>query len=834
MTPPPTTGRLGDTIIAPLQPPADVHLDDTSDNMIASLSGFHDKMTGKLGQLYARWIGHPARNLSIQFAAPYDKGDEENRLMNELRGFGFGYFWGAQERAANLGKAAKAAQDAGGQAKKDLGAAWQGKAADSAAEKLDDFGKAAGDYGDTVNGFSQLLQNLWHTVRQPILDMVKLPDAPGQAPKIFLDAHNPDDCDGLSMFIDRLDDAIKWGREDAESTFGDDLTNPRTSDEVATSQEEGTGPIAPQDIRNMWVDVDTGYYSKWSHDLCDEMDQYCTQYSNAMTTFRQAITNAHNAATNALRAFNDGLNVPTDPFGSLQLGASPDSGGGTRTSGAGGRHSASDSGGPSSAGGAATPTTPAAAPQPAPTPAPPAPTPAPTPTPADPNLNPVTHQALEVDPATGKPYPIDPTTGEAVKAEETEPEAVTVERGNNKISMVEPDDDGRMGITVDDGTGRPEHYQLDFGDQAASGHDGATADQGQHAFPGSDQAQHAVTGSGQGQHAVPDQGAAPQPGRHEAPGQDNAAASGHIYQPGPDGKIHIDDNGLKITAERPEGADGPTVVTVDDGSGHPTTYTLGEDGDQQTGHVSGDLAQPDSAVHQSTGPQDEAAVHHAVAGDLADQLPGHGGSSPSGSDDGSDPSGLDPSGSDPSGLDPSGLDPSGTDPSCLDHGASDHGASDHGGSEQGERVADDASGAGRHHMATEPVSATASTSELPAVSQGPDDSTTVQSLTDPTDSHSGLGPGADTGLGQTAQPAGWEGGGGTPLAASDLGTAPTMPDDQHGQPVGMMGGAPMAGGWPGAGDQERATNPYQVERGLFDSTSSGRRISGSLLDDEDD
>ncbi|MEU4668989.1 hypothetical protein AB0F91_13660 [Amycolatopsis sp. NPDC023774] len=760
MTPPPATGRLGDSIIAPLQPPADVHLDDTSDNMLKSLTGFHDKMTGKLGGLYARWIGHPSRNLAFQFAAPYGQGDEETRLLGELGGFGFGYFWGAQGRAANLGKAAKAAQDASGQVKQDLSAAWQGKAADSAGEKMDDLNKVLGDYSGTVNGFSQLLQNLWHTVRPPIADLAKLPDAPGQRPKAFLDAHNPDDCDGLSMFIDRLDDAIKWGRDKGDDDSIAALWgNARNGSEVARSQEHGTGPIAPQDIRHMSVDLDTDYDSKWSDKLCSQMDEYSVQYSDAMTTFRQAIRNAHTAATNALRAFSDGLNVPTDPFGSLHLGASPDPGGGTKTSSSGG-HS-SGSGGPSSAGGGGSMTPP---------PATPAPTPAVTaPAAADPNLNPVTHQPLEVDPSTGQPYPIDPKTGVAIKSDATEPETVTVEQGDNKISMSEPDDDGKMGITVDDGTGQEKQYQLDFGEDPAPG-------QGADFGP-------------QGRDGAQDASGQPDDGRRQAPQPDGTpagtATSGQVYQPGPDGKIHVDDGNLKITAERPDGADGPTVVTVDDGSGQPTKYTLGDDGDLHPatadGQLAGNLAQPAAAQHGAGMSDQTSPIDRATP---------------------------------------------------VSHGASDQGGPvDHSGAHD---ATDAGAPTGRHHaapdvgMPADPVDATATSGAQPSV----DDSTTAQSLTDPTDSRSGLGPAFDDGLGETSEPADWQGGGGaTAPTSGDLGTAPTT-TDQQGQPMAMMGGGMMGGGGLGntGGDQERGSNPYRS--GLFESTSSGRRISGSLLDDE--
>jgi hypothetical protein len=109
-----------------------------------------------------------------------------------------------------------------------------------------------------------------------------------------------------------------------------------------------------------------------------------------------------------------------------------------------------------------------------------------------------------------------------------------VEQGGKTFEMTEPDSDGKMDITVDDGSGTPKDFKLDWPDGNASD-------------PG------AVAGTDDGK------------------GPDGA------YHPGPDGKIHIQDGDLQITAERPDGAAGPTVVTVDDGQGSPTTYTLGDD-----------------------------------------------------------------------------------------------------------------------------------------------------------------------------------------------------------------------------------------------------------------
>lgn len=125
-----------------------------------------------------------------------------------------------------------------------------------------------------------------------------------------------------------------------------------------------------------------------------------------------------------------------------------------------------------------------------------------------------------------------------------------MEKGDRTFEMTEPDEDGEMEISVDDGSGEPKEYKLDFGD-------GENDEGGQ-----SESGDFGPTGAGGG-------------------------AEEEVHRPGEDGKIHIEDGDLKITAERPEGPDGPTRVTVDDGTPPPTTYTLGEAKDEESGATGG-------------------------------------------------------------------------------------------------------------------------------------------------------------------------------------------------------------------------------------------------------
>ncbi|MEC3980231.1 hypothetical protein [Amycolatopsis sp. H20-H5] len=740
------SGRLGDAIIAPLKDPADVHLDDTSDAILEHLAPFRDKMTGKLRDLYKKWITHPSRNLGIAFQPAFGEGSEENQLINELHGFGFGYFFGASGRAANLAAAAKAAQDAETQVKQELSAAWSGKAADAASEKLDDLTKALGEYNGYVGGFGQLMRHLWDATRKPIVDLSEIPD--GGSPKVFLDAHNPDDCDGMGMFIDRLNDAINWGRKGPANA------------EVALSAKYSTGPIAAQDIRRMSIDLDTGFDSKWSDMLCNQMDEYSQQYSNAMATFREAIRNTHTAVQNALRAFSDGLNVPTDPFGSLHLGKGGTPGN-TKPSDTGG-------GGRDTGGGGGTQTPP---------PVSPPPTAVEPPKPPDPNVNPVTHKPLETNPETGQPYPIDPKTGDAIKGDMTQPETMTVEQGKDKISMAEPDKDGKMEVTVDDGSGHPKDYKLDFDDDKAKPQADGTPQPGAQDKDAAGGAIHRDTAQNQ----------ANPPG---TPGAQDSAAQG--YHPGPDGKIHIEDGNLKITAERPDGPGGPTVVTVDNGSGDPTKYTLG-----QHAAVDGKT----DAVAQATEPDTtgQGAGRHAAvpAGqNLQDQAVQHSGELP---------------------VEPQGR-------------------------HHVEQMAQEGAAGGTggfHETASADAPATGDTSAAgsadPAAASS--DSTSPQSLADPLAGHDDLREGSQSGS-VDVDPSVAANSGADAHAGSGLGAAPGGTGQPAAGGMGMMGGGMMGGmggaanGGGGGEEQQRGSSPYRVDGGLFEAASTASRISGSLDDDE--
>ncbi|MGA6163678.1 hypothetical protein [Amycolatopsis magusensis] len=161
----------------------------------------------------------------------------------------------------------------------------------------------------------------------------------------------------------------------------------------------------------------------------------------------------------------------------------------------------------------------------------------------EPEKNPVTGGELELDPETGEAYPIDPLTGEAVK--EAAGPALTVEKGDSKLSFSEPDADGKLAITVEGPSGEPKDFQLAF---------------------------------------------------------DGEETEDETLRPGEDGRIQFEDGPLKITAERPDGPGGPTLVEVDDGSGEPTKYVLGEQAGEAAPQSS-QWTEPEADTGQSTSAQ---------------------------------------------------------------------------------------------------------------------------------------------------------------------------------------------------------------------------------------
>ncbi|MDQ3786614.1 MAG: WXG100 family type VII secretion target [Actinomycetota bacterium] len=143
-------------------------------------------------------------------------------------------------------------------------------------------------------------------------------------------------------------------------------------------------------------------------------------------------------------------------------------------------------------------------------------------------------EPVAVDPVAAEPEPVEP---EPTEPEPTEPEqspgTVSIKDGDRTFSVSSPDGQGQVKLTVDDGSGTTKSYSLDF--NAASG---------MGPQPGTE-----------GQQPEPEEGVEQVPARS-------------------DGKCVIQEGDLTITAERPLFSPDSIAITVDDGTGSPTTYTL--------------------------------------------------------------------------------------------------------------------------------------------------------------------------------------------------------------------------------------------------------------------
>ncbi|ANN20744.1 hypothetical protein SD37_37585 [Amycolatopsis orientalis] len=385
--------------------------------------------------------------------------------------------------------------------------------------------------------------------------------------------------------------------------------------------------------------------------------------------------------------------------------------------------------------------------------------------------NPVTGKPLELDPETGKPYPIDPATGEAIKDGLDGQDTMTVQKGDNKIEMTEPDKDGKMDIKVDDGKGHEKDYKLDFDDPKGEG--GKPGEEGKDGKDGDFGPKGAV--------------------KEGEPGADG------VYRPGPDGKIHIQDGNLKITAEQPQGPNGPTVVTVDDGKGEPTTYTLDEKGEKKE-LKPGDVLDKDD-----------------LKNGLDDRNPGN-----------PQPGRMDDVRPMPAPAEGGGFSaPGGVDAGVAVGGGSE-GTAVPAGAEASGGAASGASGEG-----TVPTASGGGGGSFEGALGGLGDGASAGSLNEAGSLEAGVQSGGG------AQPAGAEGGlgmapGGMDPAPAGAGAGAGGASAGMGGMMGGMGAMGGAGGGGGGGDTQRGSSQYRVEGGIFETSGAGGRISGSLDDEGGD
>ncbi|UMP02126.1 hypothetical protein [Amycolatopsis sp. EV170708-02-1] len=506
---------------------------NSNDIMVPGLSGF--KVYEIFHPLYVRALGLAGGGAAISLA-------ELQRLYHEQDNIPFNLFKTSAEELTAVGTAVTgSAQDVSGKLGNSLGT-WEGAAAEQARAYQKAYSDKTGLVAEAFKAAGDGLLRTNASVGKFCREKVEW------LQKWFTDNIDGATAQDIERIIRIADGScsqndiihcIKFLSIEAKDAFNDDA-----GDIDQSTIDEVLKPQAVAWLKNVFL----GWFGKH------------------IENFQLVCKNTRDAINGAWKAYFDSLGqVVENPF--ADLGKTPETGGEKPVEkppvekGGGGPPASGGGGGPSAGGGGAGRMTPSNTVLPEPE----------KPEVPSQEKNPVTDKPLDVDPATGEPYPIDPRTGEAIK-DTVRPEPVTVEQGDRKISMAEPDADGKMGISVQDGTGQAKDYDLDFGDGKAT----------------------------------PEQAGGYRP--------DQQPSSRPPATPGPDGKIHIEDGGLKITAERPNGPDGPTLVTVDDGSGQPSKYTLGEDESAGGRHASPDATPQAAGRHAAAQPVEEAARQQAEQG----------------------------------------------------------------------------------------------------------------------------------------------------------------------------------------------------------------------------
>ena len=309
-----------------------------------------------------------------------------------------------------------------------------------------------------------------------------------------------------------------------------------------------TGVQFAKEITEDNINEELGKYQQALSGIHQRLQQFVQDYSTKASSVHEQMQTAAQGINETYQtlfttATGDGK-LQTNPF--EQLGATPDfedqdksgggggNGGGGGGSGGGSGGGGTGSGGASGGGGGGVPVGGGGGPA------------------VDAGIPPQPTDPAQAGPA--QPGAIDPLTGQPMPAGTQQPETVTIKDGDREISVQSPDGQGHVKLTIDDGTGKPKTYDLDFG--AAMGMPGAPGVPG---VPGQP-----VPGVGD-----PLAGAGPGDPSGAA-GQPNVEHA----QAGPDGKVVIHDGQTTITAERPPGEPDQVIVTIDDGTGNPTTYTL--------------------------------------------------------------------------------------------------------------------------------------------------------------------------------------------------------------------------------------------------------------------
>ncbi|WP_139190904.1 hypothetical protein [Actinokineospora iranica] len=548
--------------------PSDVRTEDHSENMLRKLDA-QAVMMGKsnLGFLYDKWRTHaaclPVNKDRWSSQSAYGDGLQETADLAKLKIINWGMLWGARGRLDNLSKAAQSIDAAVGTMVTNLQGAWSSKAGEAAAEKISELKAAAGAYGTAVGALRDHLQGAREATRQAVEKLANFYEQSDVGGKPIMDRYGSlgggegqgaEVRGDYSKYIDEMGEILQVG------TFIGGFNNKEKFDVTDLILGGATaGGLSVVGVRQTQTPESlhapgrvylTEGNNRWSDQICRELNDFCECYFLTIKNLRRRIKETVDAVDSAWTFFSNNRPLDVDPFGKLALGGAEQPP--TDTGGHDGRRD----------GGGGHDTPPPMQPppmQPPVMPPPPEPPPLPDPADLDGDGKPDTPTDLDGDgkpdtpvDANGDGVPDDPNSGAGTK---DAPETVTITDGDRTIAVDSPDGQGKVKVSVDDGSGTPKSYELDFG--AATGLSG-----GNGATDG------AVLGP-DGQPLAQDL-SAQVPGGGIPVGEDGVQ---HVVA-GPDGKAVIQDGPLTITAERPEGAPDTVIVTVDDGTGEPTKYTL--------------------------------------------------------------------------------------------------------------------------------------------------------------------------------------------------------------------------------------------------------------------
>lgn len=541
----------------------DVNKADTSFNMLNSNFEKFKQMMGdqRLGFLYERWRTHPAcpnRWSTKVFGGGPEEGEEENGGMYKLRDINWGVLWESQLRVRHVSDAAGQLDVVAGRTAGRLDAAWKGKAGDAAQQRIADISTAAKIFQENTDRLSKAVFGARETSRTAIENLANFFVAEGPGGKLmstYATLGGNDDTGNefrgdYSRYMDEMKRIIgkEFGGEGKGTYRGgwnahEEVDQGGLATNVFAAEGVSFGRVmqSPGSMRQPAEVKLTDGDNRWSDQICKDLDDLCNWYSTTMDAFRAAVRKTIDDVTGAWDGINEEASQVMadnpDPFAKLQLPGQDPAPEDTEQPKNEDTQQQDPPNTKTDTGSGVDPGTTAASYQPTD-----------TPPGTDPNA---------VDPTTGQDPSAQPSAGPSTQPG-AHPETVSIKDGDREISVQSPDGQGHVKVTVDDGTG-PKSYDLDFGD-GTTGTDPA-ADPSQ--TPGATGQQPGQQGPTTGQ--TPDQ-----PGAVD----DGTGQPAEQVQAGPDGKAVIHDGPVTITAEHPEGSPDQLTITVDDGTGHPQTYTV--------------------------------------------------------------------------------------------------------------------------------------------------------------------------------------------------------------------------------------------------------------------